>query len=325
MDFMGRPDVPLTIWGMLQELPYFISVPFDRFDRSMRFDYEKSEWTFFCKFKSIDGGSGNDYIVSFFHLQFSKLGVKHPFSIMDVNHFIPVCVFEVIIHDDASTDETQEIIKKYQKEYPGLIVPIIQEENQYSQKRSIFNPALKAARGRYIAVCEGDDYWTDPDKLQKQYDFMEKNPEYSVCYHDAFIFKEESLVSPSKLPRNMRRDFSANELILNNCFILTLSMFFRKCFSELPKESSGVVNGDNFIISMLGLHGRGKYIESISPAAYRLHEESIWSSISSEKKSEALVHTFSKLAEHHKREKRMKEFRYYREKSDRLLQQKTGR
>jgi len=92
--------------------------------------------------------------------------------------------YEILIHDDASTDGTSEIIREYQEKYPEIIKPIIQTENQWSQGvRGImakFN--FSRARGKYIALCEGDDYWTDPLKLQKQVDFLENNPEYSlVC------------------------------------------------------------------------------------------------------------------------------------------------
>lgn len=228
-------------------------------------------------------------------------------------------VFEVIIHDDASTDGTQDLIKIYAEKYPGLIVPILQEENQYSKKNSIANIAMKASRGKYIAICEGDDYWVDPEKIQKQYDFMEKNPAYSICYHDAFTIKEGHLHSPSKLTERYKRDYSSKDLVLNQCFVLTLSMFFRKCFPEFPPESIGVVNGDNFTISIIGLYGKGKYMDDIAPAAYRIHGDSVWSSISSEAKIKALAHTFSKLAEYHKRKKRFTESNHYNEKSRKLI------
>ena len=93
---------------------------------------------------------------------------------------------EILIHDDCSTDGTTEIIKEYAAKYPDLISPLYEEINQYQQGKAseidFYN--YRRARGKYIAYCEGDDYWTDPLKLQKQVDFMEDNPEYSVCFHD---------------------------------------------------------------------------------------------------------------------------------------------
>lgn len=92
--------------------------------------------------------------------------------------------YEVLIHDDASTDGTQDIIKEYEKKYPDIIKPIYQKENQFSKKIGIlpsFN--LPRAKGKYIAFCEGDDYWFDPHKLQKQVDILEQHPECSLCTH----------------------------------------------------------------------------------------------------------------------------------------------
>ena len=101
---------------------------------------------------------------------------------------------EILIHDDCSTDGTIEIIQEYTAKYPELIFPLYEEENQYSRggagKMDLYN--YRRARGKYIAYCEGDDYWTYPLKLQKQVDFMEANPEYSVCWHRSKQFIVET-------------------------------------------------------------------------------------------------------------------------------------
>ena len=89
--------------------------------------------------------------------------------------------FEAIVHDDASTDGTQDIIREYAEKYPDIINPIYETENQYSKKdgslRKIMN---NACNGKYIALCEGDDYWIDPLKLQKQVDILEKHSDYTI-------------------------------------------------------------------------------------------------------------------------------------------------
>ena len=92
--------------------------------------------------------------------------------------------FEAIVHDDVSTDGSAAIIREYAEKYPDIIKPIFETENQFSKRDgSIQRIMTLACRGKYIAFCEGDDYWTDPMKLQKQVDFMEANPEYSFCCH----------------------------------------------------------------------------------------------------------------------------------------------
>ena len=91
---------------------------------------------------------------------------------------------EVLVHDDASTDGTADIIREYERKYPDLIKPVYQTVNHYSRNVKITGPIqIARAKGKYIAFCEGDDYWTDPEKLQIQYNFMEQHPEYSACCH----------------------------------------------------------------------------------------------------------------------------------------------
>lgn len=96
---------------------------------------------------------------------------------------------EILIHDDCSNDGTTEIIKEYAAKYPNLIYPLYEEENQYSKIGTagidFFN--YNRARGKYIAYCEGDDYWTESNKLQKQVDFMEVHPDYSLCMHGCSV------------------------------------------------------------------------------------------------------------------------------------------
>lgn len=91
--------------------------------------------------------------------------------------------YEILIHDDCSTDGTDAIIREYTEKYPDKIFPLYETENQYRKGKVIDAYNYDRAKGRYIAVCEGDDYWTDPKKLQKQVDWMDAHPEYSVCFH----------------------------------------------------------------------------------------------------------------------------------------------
>lgn len=94
--------------------------------------------------------------------------------------------FEILVHDDASTDNTQEIIREYENKYPKLIFPIYQTENQYSKGITAITQSIQfpRAKGKYVAICEGDDYWCDSRKIQKMISFLESHPEYSAAVHN---------------------------------------------------------------------------------------------------------------------------------------------
>lgn len=103
--------------------------------------------------------------------------------------------FEAIVHDDASTDKSAAIIREYAGKYPDIIKPIYETENQYSKRDGSLSRIMNAAihpAVKFIAMCEGDDYWTDPYKLQKQVDFLEQNEEFTLCSHRYSIFNQVS-------------------------------------------------------------------------------------------------------------------------------------
>ncbi|RBI66240.1 glycosyl transferase [Vreelandella sulfidaeris] len=95
--------------------------------------------------------------------------------------------FEILIHDDASTDETADIIRQYHARYPNIIKPIYQVENQYSKGNKPSRLNHQRAKGEYLAICEGDDYWIDPNKLSQQFQALEKNQDIDLCFHSAYL------------------------------------------------------------------------------------------------------------------------------------------
>lgn len=100
--------------------------------------------------------------------------------------------FEVLVHDDASTDNTAKIIREYEEKYPSLFRVIYQTKNQYSQGvRPCEDILFPIANGKYIALCEGDDYWIDPYKLQKQVDHLEANMDYGLCYTQTRVYNQD--------------------------------------------------------------------------------------------------------------------------------------
>lgn len=93
-------------------------------------------------------------------------------------------LFEILVHEDASTDNTANIVKEYETKYPQLFRCVYQKENQFEKQNALFNILIPMSKGKYITLCEGDDFWIDPYKLQKQVDFMESNPEYGLVHTD---------------------------------------------------------------------------------------------------------------------------------------------
>ncbi|AEE16179.1 Beta-ketoacyl-acyl-carrier-protein synthase III [Treponema brennaborense DSM 12168] len=103
--------------------------------------------------------------------------------------------FEVLVNEDTSTDDTAIILKEYEKKYQNIIKPIYHTVNEYSQDIDVFGNTVKRTKGKYIAICEGDDFWIDKNKLQMQVDFLEKNLEYSMCCHNAQVVNELNKIS----------------------------------------------------------------------------------------------------------------------------------
>lgn len=202
--------------------------------------------------------------------------------------------FEILIGEDCSTDNNRAIIKLYADKYPNIIKPIFWDENVGATKNWL--TLLKTARGEFIANCEGDDYWTDPRKLQKQVDFLENNPEYVMSGHDAIIIDENgNKICDNKLPAEHKRDFSKEEIMTGNCWVLTLSMVFRRVFNDLPKELAFVFNGDTFLICFLGQFGKSHFHDDIKSAVYRIHSGGVWSMLPEIRKYEKSTQTYMQL------------------------------
>lgn len=204
--------------------------------------------------------------------------------------------FEVLIHDDASTDGTAQIIKRYAEQYPDLIKPICQEENQYSQSIKITRVhQLPRAKGEYIAFCEGDDYWTDEHKLQKQYDALEQHPEIDICAHGAFTERDGQIVG-KVCPSKEDTKFTVEEVIINDGdFVATASLLCRKrIFDNLP-EFYKKYAFDYSLQIMGALAGGMLYIKDMM-CVYRLQTASSWT-VRTHGNQNALVKHYDKILE----------------------------
>ena len=122
--------------------------------------------------------------------------------------------FEVIVHDDASEDGNQKIIREYAEAYPEKVIPIIQEVNQYRQGKNIIKHfVLPKVRGKYIAFCEGDDFWIDNNKLQKQVDYMDSHEECTLCIHNSIDVDLHGEKIAEKIISSISKEYSVDEVI----------------------------------------------------------------------------------------------------------------
>ena len=156
--------------------------------------------------------------------------------------------FEILIHDDASTDRTADIIREYEAKYPDLFRPIYQTENQYSKRIHLWvKYQFPRARGKYIATCEGDDYWTDPLKLQKQFDYMEAHPECSLCFHNAMVHYYDGSRPDHIFAKLKDRDYTGVEACYD-WIAHTASFFFRASvvegYTKMMNQYKHILNGD---------------------------------------------------------------------------------
>lgn len=189
--------------------------------------------------------------------------------------------FVAIVHDDSSTDGSAAIIREYEEKYPHIFKPIYETENQYSKRdgslERIMNEAIDGTGAKYVAVCEGDDYWTDPLKLQKQVDFMEANPEYSLCLTNSIVKFDDREV----LAINHIWDTYTIEDVLNTNALNvkrrgdnvvpcahTSTIFYRIPNGEFPNWVSQCFIGDEPLMIYLAHHGNVKFINEIT-SVYR--------------------------------------------------------
>lgn len=207
--------------------------------------------------------------------------------------------FEVLIHDDASTDGTADIIKEYEIKYPGIIKPIYQIENQYSKGISpsvTFN--FPRAKGKYIAMCEGDDYWTDPLKLQKQVDFLESHPDYVMCFtlYEQYD-QEKGILSNDKFPNNIPNEGLFFDLYYyitcDNWITQPLTVLFCNEALDLKLYSQYKYSKDVTLFYYLLKQGKG-YVFNECSGVYRISNTGVFSLIPhTEKNRNSLITIFN--------------------------------
>lgn len=184
---------------------------------------------------------------------------------------------EVIIHDDASTDTTVQVIEQTlaKNTNPNIYFKTtFEKQNQYSQDRTQYvNDMFETAQGKYIAVCEGDDYWTDEEKLQKQVAVMEANPQFSLCFHPVKVHVENKKAADYIYPDPAEHiAYTVDELVRRN-FIQTNSVMYRK--QEYSELNSRVMPFDWYMHLYHARFGTIGYLDEVM-AVYRRHASGLW-------------------------------------------------
>ncbi|HLY70457.1 MAG TPA: glycosyltransferase [Puia sp.] len=188
--------------------------------------------------------------------------------------------FQLIIGEDCSTDNTREIINNYIEQFPDKIKAVFHEQNigAFENTRILF----EKCNSKYIALCDGDDYWTDACKLQKQIDFLEKNSDFSICFHNAKIIFENDSKNISYSNSRAQPEISTFEDIARGEFIYTSTCVFRsENLMKFPKKYFLFMN--NYTLDLHNAqYGKIRYLNEVM-SVYRRHLGGIWSMVSREK------------------------------------------
>ena len=188
---------------------------------------------------------------------------------------------EIIVGDDYSTDGTRELLKDYERRYPDTIFAIYHPRRYDCIPGRINNLTnLYACRGTYIAMLDGDDYWTDPDKLQRQVDYLDAHPEVAITFHDVMILTEGDSGTPPRrfsevvaYLQSGRREFSHTDITLK-WFTPTSSLVYRNhLLGELPPYFWQVISADHILLMLLSQHGNLYYFPE-AMGIYRVHAHS---------------------------------------------------
>ncbi len=185
---------------------------------------------------------------------------------------------EILIGDDASTDNNSLIIRAFQENHPDKIKAFLHEKNlgpitprELGGKNNVAFLFLQA-KGEYVALCEGDDYWTDENKLQKQVDFLDQNPEYALCHHQLLVTYEDGSKSHHFNPENQPETLKIADLLRDETWNLgTASTVFRNVFTSFPDWWMKTASGDLGIFLITTQFGKIKYLPE-TMGCYRKHK-----------------------------------------------------
>lgn len=177
--------------------------------------------------------------------------------------------FEIIVSDDCSTDGTRDILLKYQREYPDKIRLILGEKNVGGPRN--LRRVIESSTAKYITCLDGDDYYTDKYKLQKQVEFLEENERYAACFHNVVNLYDKTGARSLFLPLDFPEVVDAKDVISKKWFLPIHSVVMRRKFIAFPEWYEKVMNDDYVVDLSVAMHGPFHYMSDVM-AVYRHHE-----------------------------------------------------
>jgi glycosyltransferase involved in cell wall biosynthesis len=209
--------------------------------------------------------------------------------------------FELIIGDDYSTDNTRGICLSYQEKYPEIIKLLPSDQNLGVSVN--FTRTLMECKGEYIALCEGDDFWTDSGKLQKQVHFLDSNPEYSFCFHNASLTGGNYQMTRSYFVNNNKGKYDYIDFLTNDSFPPLSSIMYRNYPGLLKPFINCSLKARDIILTLLILEkGTGFYFDEIM-SCRRLHESGVWSGLNTYNKLNTQIQIRKEYLEYYKNHK----------------------
>jgi glycosyltransferase involved in cell wall biosynthesis len=202
---------------------------------------------------------------------------------------------EVIVGEDCSTDGTRDILLDLQKRHGPKLKLLLHERNLGGPQN--VRSVLAACRGQYVAMLEGDDYWTSPHKLHRQVRALDSHPEWALCFHPARMVYQDASRPPQTFPHNWSKPVATVDDLFQNNFICTCSVLFRNRLFELPAWHSEIVPGDWAIHILNADRGLIGYLPQVM-ADYRIHAAGLWSGITQDKRNAEVLRLMSRLDRH---------------------------
>lgn len=205
--------------------------------------------------------------------------------------------YEILVSEDASTDGTREIVLEFQRRHAQRIRLLLSPRNIRSNE--VVVRGIQAARGRYLALLDGDDYWTSPYKLQRQADFLDAHPECAICFHNATVIHEDGSRAPwNWTPAGQKPISTLEDMWMGNFIATSSTMFRRGLFGDVPEWYASFFPITDWPLHILNAeHGAVGYLDEVM-SVYRYHPGGLYSALSERQKLDATMDFYDRMNAH---------------------------